>query len=429
MNDLYSKDIPVNIPTDQVSAFAHCLRAEVQRNPDWTLTAGRDEQNLTTHLYFHLKDPIPFTLHMPWHFQEGLTSVTVLVGRTDQQQAVGFAVDLKAVPPGQIEEAVESARQLIQAASERHREAELRDYDVTCPLLTDHGYRVSGRYRFGPFVLVPEDPGAALRIEPEGRLVFTVRAIDDEHAREVAHGQAVIGSAFLTLATRTRVVIRRGPGRGVFSLPVPHEPGTLETLWSRFLDGTRVTVSRPHLGPPHRQGWLPVPNDIVELYERYASLPGEFHRAFTNAMLAYQTALDLWGTYETLSAVGFVTALNTLAPSVESVRGCPDCGRQERVPSHRQGIHQLITGHVPLNEADERQMLKFVDRTYGETRSGYVHAGELRGRELIGSYWGTRFFPDAEGLVPPRERFMEDVRSLESITNAVLVSWLLRAGI
>ena len=429
MNDLYSKDIPVNVPTDQVSAFAHCLRAEVQRNPGWTLTARRDEQNLTTHLYFHQRDPIPFTLHMPWRFQEGLTSVTLLVGRTDVQQAVGFAVDLKALAPGQLEDAAESARHLIQAASERYRRAELRDYDIVCPVVTDHGNRVSGRYRFGPFGLIPEDPETALRIEPEGRLAFTVGAIDEEHAQEVAHGQAIIGSAFLTLATRTRVVIRRGPGRGVFSPPVPHEPGTLEALWPRFRDGIIVSVKRPQLGPPHTQGWLPVPSDIAELYGRYAGLTGEFRRAFTNAILAYQTALDLWGTYDTLAAVGFVTALNTLAPPVESLRECPDCGRQERVPSHRQSIHQLITGHVPLDATDERQMLRFVDRIYGETRSGYVHEGQLRGRELVGSYWGTRFFPDAEGLVPQGERFREDIRSLESITNAVLVSWLLRAAI
>ena len=230
VNDLYSEDIPVNIPTDQVSAFAHCLRAEVQGNPDWTLTGSRDEQTLTSHLYFGRRNPVPFTLHMPWRFQEELPSVTVLVGQTDVQQSVGFAVGLNALAPGQREEAIEAARQLIQAASERHQHAELKDYDIMCSLFTDHGSRVSGWYRFGPFILVPEDPETALHIEPEGRLAFAVHAIDEEHAQEVAHRQAVIGSAFLALATRTRVVMRRGPSRGVSYPPVPHEPGTLSPI-------------------------------------------------------------------------------------------------------------------------------------------------------------------------------------------------------
>ena len=428
MNDLYSKDIPVNIPTDQVSAFAHCLRAEVQGKPDWTLTGGRDEQNLTTHLYFHLRDPVPFTLHMPWRFHEGLASVTVLVGRTEEQETVGSAVDLKALTPSQLQNAVESGSRLIEAASERHRRAQLRNYDIVCPLLTDHGARVAGRYRFGPFILIPEDPGTVLRIGPEGRLGFTVGAIDEEHARELAHQQAVIGAAFLALATRTRVAIRRGPQRGVFSPPVPQEPGKLETLWSSFRDGIMVNVKRPQLEPLLIEGSLRVPEDIAELYEMYANLPGEPRRAFTNAMLAYQTALDLWGTYETLSAVGFVTTLDTLAPPAERVRECPTCGRQEEEPSHSQRIRKLISGHIPLTEGDEKQMRKFVGRIYGTIRSGYVHEGELRGRELIGSYWGTRFIPDAEGLVPQGERFRKDLQTLENITNAVLVGWLLRAG-
>ncbi len=429
MDDLYSKDIPVNIPTDQVSAFAHCLRAEVQAKPDWTLTGGRDEQNLTTHLYFHRRDPVPFTLHIPWRFHEGLASVTVLVGRTEEQETVGSAVDLKALAPGQLQNAVESGRRLIEAASERHRRAELRNYDVLCSLLTDHGARVSGRYRFGPFVLIPEAPEDVLGIEPEGRLGFTVSAIDEEHARELAHQQAVIGAAFLTLATRTRVVIRRGPQRGVFFPPVPYEPGKLETLCSSFGDGITVDVKRSPLEPLPTLGWLRVPENIAELYGRYARLSGDPRKAFTNSMLAYQTALDLRGRYDTLSAVGFVTALNTLAPSVELVRKCPGCGHEERVLSHRQSIRQLITTQVPLNGADEKQLLKFVDRIYGPARSGYVHEGQLRGREIIGSYWGTRFLPDAEGLIPQVERFTEDIKTLERITNAVLISWLLRAGI
>lgn len=219
MNDLHSEDIRVSIPTDQASAFAHCLRAEVQRDPGWTLTYSRDEQNLTAHFYFHRRDPVPFTIHLPWCFQEELTSVTVLIGRTDEQESVGSAVDLKTLAPDELQGAIESARQLIQEASERHQRAELRDYDITCPLLTDLGGRVSGRYRFGPFVLIPEDPETVLHIEPEGRLAFKVRAIDEEHAREIAHSQAVIGSAFVALATRTRVVIRRGPSRGVSTHP------------------------------------------------------------------------------------------------------------------------------------------------------------------------------------------------------------------
>jgi hypothetical protein len=428
MSDLHSEGVLVNIPTDQVSAFVHCLRAEVERNPGWALTGRRDETNLTAHLYFHRRDPVPFTIHVPWRFQEGLTSVTVLVGRTDEQQAVGCGVDLAALAPDQLHGALGFARQLIQAAAERHRKAGLREYDITCPLLTDHGGRVSDRYRFGPFILIPEDPENVFRIGPEARLAFKVRAIDKEHAREVAHGQAIIGAAFLAVATRTRVVIRRGAGRGVSSQPVPHEPGTLDALWSRFPDGIILNVRRPELEPLATQGWLRVPQDIGELYDRYANLCGDLKKRFTNAMLAYQTALDLWGTYDTLAAVGFVTALNTLAPYVESARECPGCGRQERVPSHRQSIHQLITGHVPLHEAVEGQMLRFVDRTYGEARSGYVHRGELRGRELIGSYWGTHFVPGAEGFVPQAERFGDDIGALESITNAVLVNWVLRDG-
>lgn len=428
MNDLHSEDIRVSIPTDQASAFAHCLRAEVQRDPGWTLTYSRDEQNLTAHFYFHRRDPVPFTIHLPWCIQEELTSVTVMVGQTDVQQAVGSAVDLNALVPGQLEDAIESARQLVAAALERHRRAELKDYDITCPLLTDQGGRVSGRYRFGPFVLIPENPETVLHIEPEGRLAFKVRAIDEEHARELAHSQAVIGSAFVALATRTRVVNRRGPGRGVSYPPIPHQPGTLEALWSSFPDGSMVSVKRPHVEPPQSEGWLRIPEDIAELYERYASLPGKVRKPFTKAMLAYQTALDLRGTYDTLSAVGFVVALNTLAPPIQSVRRCSGCGYEERVPSHRQSIRGLITGHVTLEVSDEKKVLKLVDRIYDETRSGYVHAGELRGRELIGSYWGTRLIPDAEGLVPQLERFREDLQTLEGITNAVLVSWLLRAG-
>ena len=429
VNDLYSEDIPVNIPTDQVSAFAHCLRAEMQQGPGLpTITGSRDEHTFTTHVYFHQGGPVSFTLHVPWLFQEGLPSVTVMVGQSDVQQAVGSGVNLNALAPGQLEDAVEAARQLIQATLERHRRAELKDYDITCSLLTDRGNRVSGRYRFGPFALIPQDPKAGLGIEPEGRLVFPVRAIDEEHARELAHEHAVIGSAFLTLATGTRVVIRRGPGRGVFYPPVPHKWGTLEALWSCFDDGTMVNVKRPQLDP-HSEGWLRVPEDIDVLYDRYANLTGKMRKEFTNAMLAYQTALDLWGTYDTLSAVGFITALNTLAPPVESVRECPRCGHQESVPSHRQSIRKLIARFVPLDKADEMRVLKLVDRNYDKTRSAYVHEGELKGRELIGSYWGTRFLPDAESFVPPGERFREEIRSLESITNAVLVSWLLRVGI
>ncbi len=427
MNDLYSKDIPVKIPVDQVSTFVQCLRAEVQQNPGWTITGRRDEQELTAHIYFHRRDAIPFTLHVSWRFQEGLTAVTVLVGQADELQVAGFAVNLAGLGSDRLQEAVASARHLIEAAWDRHQRVELKEYDITCPLLTDHGGRVPGRHRFGPFILIPEDPKNVLRIGPEGRLLFQVRAIDEEHAREVAHGKAVIGAAILAMATRTRVILRRGPGRGVSSQPVPHKPGTLDALWTQFRDGTTVNVERPHLEPRTTQGWLQVPQDITQLYESYANLPGELQRSFTNAMLAYQTALDLWGTYDTLAVVGFVAALNTLAPGVESVRQCPDCGRQESLPSTRLSIRQLITNHVPLDEVGEGRMMKLVDRTYGWARSGYVHAGELRGRELIGSYWGTRFIPDAEGLIPQTERFSEDIRTLEGLTNAVLISRLLQA--
>lgn len=428
MNDLFSKDIPVNIPTNQVSAFAHCLRAEVQRDPGWTLTGSRDEQDLTAHLYFHRRDPIPFTLHVPWRFKEELTAVTIMIGRSEVQHTIGAVVNLNTLAPGQLEDTVESANQVIRDACERHRQAVLRAYDVISSLLTESGARISGRYRYGPFVLIPEDPETTLHIEPEGRLAFTVRAIDEEHAREVAHEQAVIGAAFIALVTRTRVVVRRGPGRGVYFPPVPHAPGTLDRLWASFRDGIAVNVRGPHSERPYSTGWLRVPSDIGELYERYANLPADLYRAFTNAMLAYQTALDLRGTYDTLSAVGFVAALNALAPRVERVRECPGCGRQEKVPADRQSVLQLLTSNVPPDAMDEQQMLRLVDRVYGKARSGYVHKGELRGRELIGSYWGTWMFPGTEGLIPEKERFREDIGNFERITNAVLVNWLLRDG-
>ncbi len=428
MSDLFSKDIPVNIPTNQVSAFAHCLRAEIQQLPGWTLTGSRDEQDLTAHLYLHGRDAIPFTLHVPWRFKEDLIAVTILIGQSEVQSTIGAAVNLDSLGPGQLEGTVESASQVIQGACARHRQAILRTYDITSGLLTDGGARISGRYRYGPFVLIPEDPDTVQRVEPEGRLAFTVHAIDEEHAREVAHERAVIGAAFLALATRTRVVVRRGPGRGVYFPPVPHETGTVDRLWASFHDGIAVTVRGPNPEAPYSTGWLRVPTDIGELYERYANLPAGGYRAFTNAMLAYQTALDLRGTYDTLSAVGFVAALDALAPRVERVRECPDCGREERVPADRQSVLQLITSNVPSEMMREEQILRLVDRVYGKARSGYVHKGELRGRELIGSYWGTWMFPGTEGLIPENERFREDIGTFERITNEVLLNWLWRHG-
>ncbi len=428
VSELFSKDIPVNIATNQVSAFAHCLRAEVQQGPGWAITGARDEQTLTAHLYFHRREPVPFTLHVPWRFKEDLTAVTILIGQSEVQSTIGAAVNINSLGPGQLDDTVEVATQIIRAACERRRQAILRTYDIVSGLLTDGGARISGRYRYGPFVLIPEDPDTVLRIEPEGRLAFTVRAIDEEHAREVAHEQAVIGAAFLAVVTRTRVVIRRGPGRGVYFPPVPHESGTLERLWASFRDGISVTVRGPSPEPPYLTGWLRVPSDIGELYERYAKLPAAQYRAFTNAMLAYQTALDLQGTYDTLSAVGLVAALNALAPRIERVRECPDCGRQERVPADRQGVLQLIRSNVPAEMVDEQEISRLADRIYGNARSGYVHKGELRGKELIGSYWAAWMFPGTEGLIPEKERFREDLGDFARITNTVLVNWLLRDG-
>ena len=233
---------------------------------------------------------------------------------------------------------------------------------------------------FGQYKLVPVENST--KEGWECKLKFNVEAIDKDYSLTNATIDAKIVAAWLSL---------------IFDLQIHFKSFSEITVDPKPVTNFE-TIERPDLRPiKHSFGEeIRIPNDFVELWNKFVSLPLEIRESFISSCLCWQVAMEMRATHASIAYQQFVTAVEVIAR--EFVKGGPS----------KRFIEFVCR---TLNQSDV-QFRKKVQRFYG-TRSASAHEKGV-GLGFIPSF-DIRSFE----AVP-----MEELWHLEIIVNATLIGFL-----
>jgi len=145
-----------------------------------------------------------------------------------------------------------------------------------------------------------------------------------------------------------------------------------------------------------------VPQDTLDLWQKFKDLPAEERDHFLRAGNAYQIARSMWPDQRTAYAAFMVVACESLKPA----------GRR----SDDWNIYDVVEGLLGASEAQQLRQLRLAPQ---RVRSRHLHRGELAAGELVPillqSYFGDPSFHDTAS-------------ALTRTTRTCLIEWLRQGG-
>jgi hypothetical protein len=184
-----------------------------------------------------------------------------------------------------------------------------------------------------------------------------------------------------------------------------------ETDWPRklpekgvVLPVPLVTVQRPDvsflgLGQEEEQR---LPNDVIDLWQAFTTLPPDKRRQFLQAGNLYQLALSLTYDDQTTRYTMMVAACEALKPPERQF--------------NEYNIYNVVEGLLGNETAAK---LKQQIRPQ-EVRSEHIHLGRFRGNEFVKHRMMSRY---------QDRRFYDACDELAQITPTVFIEWLTRGGV
>lgn len=157
----------------------------------------------------------------------------------------------------------------------------------------------------------------------------------------------------------------------------------------RGIDGTRT---EEHL-----------PEDIVELWQKFAALPTERRQQFLQVGSMWQLALSLGNEYQTARFAWMVAACEALKPLDAEYR--------------KHNIYHVVEALLGKHKADLLQEQWFRPQ---EVRNVHLHSGEFRGSEFVYHMMMSSFQDPT---------FDQACRELYQIAQATIIGWLLCDGV
>jgi hypothetical protein len=145
-----------------------------------------------------------------------------------------------------------------------------------------------------------------------------------------------------------------------------------------------------------------VPQDTVDLWQKYTDLPAAQRSHFLRAGNAYQIARSMWPDQRTAYAAFMVVACESLKPA----------GRR----NDNGNISTVVEGLLDTSEAQQLRQLRLAPQ---RVRSQHLHRGELAGGELVPFLLQKDFGDPA---------FDDTVSTLTRTTRTCLIEWLRRGG-
>lgn len=158
-----------------------------------------------------------------------------------------------------------------------------------------------------------------------------------------------------------------------------------------------------------------IPNFLDDILDKYYNLKKREKEIFRKAMYLYYSAIELKGSYPSLSFASFVSAMETLIHFDDpKPKTCNDCKQVKGVGKR---FKQNIIKYAYNNDVDSQKM-KQINKLYGH-RSSILHHGEL----LLGDlFWEKSSFDSEEKIKKWKQSFLH--KYLLSITRAFLINWL-----
>jgi len=162
----------------------------------------------------------------------------------------------------------------------------------------------------------------------------------------------------------------------------------------------RPGVERLGIGPEDRE--QAVPQDTVELWQKFRNLPSAQRDQFLRAGNAYQIARSMWPNQRTAYAAFMVVACESLKSTGRRYEAC--------------NAYDVVEGLLGASEAHELRQLRLAPQ---RVRSRHLHRGELVADELV-PFLLQQHFGDPS--------FHETASALARITRACLIEWVRRGG-
>lgn len=148
---------------------------------------------------------------------------------------------------------------------------------------------------------------------------------------------------------------------------------------------------------------LDLPSDIVEQWQRFVSLPADRRQQFVRAGSLWQLACSIDGEHATAAFALTVAACEALKPPERKFRNC--------------NLYHVVAGLLGKQVADHLQEHWFLPQ---DTRNGYFHAGQTRGREFVPRMMLSSFEDPT---------FDHASRVLAQVSQAAIIEWLTRSGV
>lgn len=171
-----------------------------------------------------------------------------------------------------------------------------------------------------------------------------------------------------------------------------------------------------------RMGWI---------WDTFGTLASEDRKAFLPALFAYYAGCQRHRDFSTLSIVAYAAALSSLAmPNKRVCHGslcCSQCGElkiQHNLVGEVAAITTTIKDALGLDDGQEIETRKLIDRVYRKQRSAYVHGAELRHEEYHQGGGLMAILPSADNPVQDLAYYQRDLMSIARIARRTLLNWL-----
>ena len=269
---------------------------------------------------------------------------------------------------------------------------------------------------------------------------FTSRSSERKNYYELS----IIGMLLGLISNRHFSVCEYAPKQSQEELGIPNiQPYVEITSKSKLpvlLHSYPEGEFKPLSSDEFRYNNIRLPDDTIEIFNKYDGFPPEKKIIFEDSLCCYQLSLDLKEKFPTFSLVSLLSAMDVMAhldirkieqPAKCHLCGhvynpiCPKCGKEYTLEASRwKYIFEFIKNTVSITPNEENELKNILEDSYYRMRSAAVHNAKLRGLEYDTDEKFRFYLPVDKHFEPSYFTVDYYYRSLKQIFSYTLIEWL-----